>query len=192
VAKKEEKYTDPQLRECLKEAIQAGHRGGRPGQWSARKAQLLVHEYEKAGGGYKGEKDEDQKHLEGWTKEEWQTKEGETSARAGDETKRYLPKKAWEKMSPEERAETERIKREAAREGEQYAPNTDAAKVARKEASEGAEGLPVDGYDDLTVDEAKDALDGLPEEGLEKVRGYEKEHKDRKTLVEWLDGGTSS
>ncbi len=41
-------------------------------QWSARKSQLLVKEYEKAGGSYKGEKDEYQKHLERWTEEEWQ------------------------------------------------------------------------------------------------------------------------
>lgn len=178
MAQKEEKYTDPELRERLKREIRAGERGGRPGQWSARKAQLLVREYEKAGGGYKGEKDEDQRHLAGWTKE------GETSARAGDEARRYLPKKSWEKMSPEEHEETERIKREAAREGEQYAPNTDAAKEAR--------GFPVSGYDGLTVEGAKGELGGLSEEELKEVRGYEKGHKYRKTLVEWLDARISS
>jgi hypothetical protein len=187
VAKETDKYTDPELRERLKEEIQAGDRGGRPGQWSARKAQLLVKEYEKAGGGYRGEKSEEQRHLEEWTKEEWQTEEGETSAREGDETKRYLPKSAWEKMSPEEREETEEIKHRATRKGEQYAPNTDAARAARKEASEEAKGLPIEGYDDLSVGEAKGVLDGLPEGDLREVRDYEKGHKDRKTLVEWLE-----
>ena len=73
MAKREEKYTDPELRERIKEEIKASDKGGEPGQWSARKAQLLTKEYEKAGGGYKGEKDEDQKHLEQWTEDEWQT-----------------------------------------------------------------------------------------------------------------------
>ena len=51
----EEKYTKPDLRRRLKEEIKESDRGGDPGQWSARKSQLLVKEYEKQGGGYKGE-----------------------------------------------------------------------------------------------------------------------------------------
>ena len=46
-------YTKPTLRKRLFEKIKAGSRGGKPGQWSARKAQLLALEYKKAGGGYK-------------------------------------------------------------------------------------------------------------------------------------------
>ena len=34
-------------------AIKAGSKGGKPGQWSARKAQLLASRYKKAGGGYR-------------------------------------------------------------------------------------------------------------------------------------------
>jgi|TARA_R100001129_G_scaffold46139_1_gene31423 hypothetical protein len=41
------------MRKRLFEKIKAGSRGGKPGQWSARKAQLLASEYKKAGGGYK-------------------------------------------------------------------------------------------------------------------------------------------
>ena len=52
----EHKYTDPALRARLKDAVVAGDKGGKPGQWSARKAQLLKQEYERAGGGYLGEK----------------------------------------------------------------------------------------------------------------------------------------
>ena len=97
---KEEKYTDPELRERIKVEIKTSDRGGKEGQWSARKSQLLTQEYEKRGGGYKGEKDESQKNLEKWTDEEWQTQEGDAQARGDDgETKRYLPKKAWENMS---------------------------------------------------------------------------------------------
>jgi hypothetical protein len=46
-------YTKPALRERLFKQIKAGTKGGDPGEWSARKAQLLASEYKKAGGGYK-------------------------------------------------------------------------------------------------------------------------------------------
>ena len=46
-------YTKPGMRKRLFESIKAGSKGGRPGQWSARKAQLLANRYKKAGGGYK-------------------------------------------------------------------------------------------------------------------------------------------
>src|SRR3712207_7491611 len=105
-----EKYTDPELRERIKEEIKESDKGSRPGQWSARKSQLLTQEYEKRGGGYKGEKDASQKNLEKWTEEEWQTQEGDARARSGDETARYLPKKVWEKMSEEDKRETEKKK----------------------------------------------------------------------------------
>lgn len=46
-------YTKPTLRKRLFERIKAGDKGGAPGQWSARKAQLLAAEYKRSGGGYK-------------------------------------------------------------------------------------------------------------------------------------------
>ena len=46
-------YTKPTMRKRLFEKIKAGSKGGKPGQWSARKAQLLASEYKKKGGGYK-------------------------------------------------------------------------------------------------------------------------------------------
>lgn len=46
-------YTKPELRKRLFNKIKAGTKGGDPGEWSARKAQLLAVEYKKAGGGYK-------------------------------------------------------------------------------------------------------------------------------------------
>ena len=46
-------YTKPGMRKRLFESIKAGGKGGSPGQWSARKAQLLAAQYKKAGGGYK-------------------------------------------------------------------------------------------------------------------------------------------
>ena len=47
-------YTKPSLRKRLFEQIKAGDKGGAPGQWSARKAQMLARQYKKAGGGYRG------------------------------------------------------------------------------------------------------------------------------------------
>jgi len=46
-------YTKPTMRKRIFERIKAGTKGGRSGQWSARKAQLLAVAYKKAGGGYK-------------------------------------------------------------------------------------------------------------------------------------------
>ena len=46
-------YTKPGMRKQQFQIIKSGSKGGRPGQWSARKAQLLASAYKKAGGGYK-------------------------------------------------------------------------------------------------------------------------------------------
>ena len=46
-------YTKPTLRKRLFQSIKSGTKGGKAGQWSARKAQLLAVKYKKAGGGYK-------------------------------------------------------------------------------------------------------------------------------------------
>ena len=46
-------YTKPTMRKRLFNKIKAGSKGGKAGQWSARKAQMLVKEYEANGGGYK-------------------------------------------------------------------------------------------------------------------------------------------
>jgi hypothetical protein len=45
-------YTKPTMRKRQFQRIKAGGKGGRPGQWSARKAQMLASAYKKAGGGY--------------------------------------------------------------------------------------------------------------------------------------------
>jgi hypothetical protein len=46
-------YTKPTLRKRLFNQIKAGSKGGKPGQWSARKAQMLAKKYKASGGGYK-------------------------------------------------------------------------------------------------------------------------------------------
>tara|TARA_A100001011_G_C13711146_1_gene595593 strand:+ start:193 stop:480 length:288 start_codon:yes stop_codon:yes gene_type:complete len=46
-------YTKPSMRKRLFNRIKAGGKGGKPGQWSARKAQMLAKQYKAKGGGYK-------------------------------------------------------------------------------------------------------------------------------------------
>ena len=128
-----EDYTDPELRERLKEEIKAGDKGGRGGQWSARKSQLLTSEYEKHGGGYRheGERTEAQRHLQQWTEQDWRTADGSAEARGPDGTSRYLPDAAWELLSEDEKQATERRKKDS---DEQHVANTEAAKEARRAA----------------------------------------------------------
>jgi hypothetical protein len=46
-------YTKPAMRKRLFQQIKAGSKGGRAGQWSARKAQMLAKQYKAKGGGYR-------------------------------------------------------------------------------------------------------------------------------------------
>jgi len=46
-------YTKPTMRKRIFNRIKAGGKGGAPGQWSARKAQMMAKAYKKAGGGYR-------------------------------------------------------------------------------------------------------------------------------------------
>jgi len=94
VAQDDSKYTKPELRERIKDRIMASSKGGKPGQWSARRSQLLAQEYEKAGGGYKGGKGEKQKNLEKWGKEKWSTREEyEKRSKAKSAAKKYKESK---------------------------------------------------------------------------------------------------
>ena len=56
MAQESGKHTKPGLRERIKDRVMTGSKGGKPGQWSARKAQIVANEYKEAGGGYKGGK----------------------------------------------------------------------------------------------------------------------------------------
>ena len=127
-------YTNEGMRKRLKDKIMAGSKGGKPGQWSARKAQLLALEYKKAGGGYKSGKTKAQKSLTKWTGEEWGTKSGKPSTQGPKATgERYLPKKAREALSSAEYAATTKAKREGMRKGEQFVkqPKSIAKKTSR-------------------------------------------------------------
>lgn len=139
----DENYTEPELREHIKEEVLAGDKGGKPGQWSARKAQLVAHEYVAEGGGYKHPPDETQQHLKQWGDEHWHTADGKPAIRddgkGGVETHRYLPDAAWKELSPEEKKSTDAAKVRSSRKGQQFVPNTEKAREARQHATEVAE-----------------------------------------------------
>ena len=127
-------YTKASTRERLKNQIMAGSKGGKPGQWSARKAQLLAQAYKKAGGGYSGGKTKAQKSLSKWTKEKWTTKSGKPSTQGAKATgERYLPKKAISALSASEYAKTTAAKQAGAAKGKQFVkqPKSIAKKTAK-------------------------------------------------------------
>lgn len=126
-------YTKPELRERIKNRILAGSKGGKPGQWSARKAQLLAIEYRKAGGGYRGGLGKSQRSLKKWTREQWTTSDGKPAIRKNG-TRRYLPAKAWSRLTPAQRAATNRKKILGSRRGRQFVSNTEAAERAGRNA----------------------------------------------------------
>ena len=115
-------------------SVKAGGKGGNPGQWSARKAQLATQRYKKSGGGYSGPKTEAQKSLSKWAKEDWGTKSGKPSTQGAKATgERYLPKKARQALTSSEYAATTKAKREGTKQGKQFVkqPKTVATKTAR-------------------------------------------------------------
>jgi hypothetical protein len=126
---KTSKKTDPELWMKVKEEVTEGDKGGRPGQWSARKAQMAVQEYKKEGGGYVGPKSAANSLVE-WTEQDWGTKSGHKSTETGE---RYLPKEARDALSPREYAETTAKKRQDTEEGRQFSRQPEA--IARKTAA---------------------------------------------------------
>ena len=114
-------------------AVKAGTAGGKAGQWSARKAQIVAQRYEKAGGGYTGTKTKAQSNLSKWTKEKWTTSDGKPAIRKSGTT-RYLPEKAWDKLTPKQKQATNSKKLQASKKGKQFVANTPAARQAGKKA----------------------------------------------------------
>lgn len=122
--------TDPELWDKVKKTVTEGDKGGKPGQWSARKAQLATQEYKHEGGSYKGKKGADN-HLAQWGEETWGTKSGKPSGETGE---RYLPKTARDHLTPEEYRRTTAKKRADSRKGRQFSAQP--ADIARKTAED--------------------------------------------------------
>lgn len=112
------KKSNPRLWSKIVSSVKAGSKGGNPGQWSARKAQLAVKKYKESGGGYQGKKSESNS-LKKWTDQKWRTKSGKPSLETGE---RYLPEKAIKSLSKKEYASTTKAKREGIKKGKQFVP----------------------------------------------------------------------
>ena len=120
--------TRPDLWQQVKAEITRGGKGGRAGQWSARKAQLAVQEYKRRGGGFVGGKRADNS-LAAWTRQDWGTQSGERSRDTGE---RYLPRQARAALTPDEYRRTTKKKRADTRTGRQFSkqPQVIAKKAA--------------------------------------------------------------
>ena len=118
--------TNPKLWEKIVNEVKKGSKGGKSGEWSARKAQLSVKLYKEQGGGYKGKKSPSNSLVK-WTKQDWTTKSGEPSLKTGE---RYLPKKAIKSLSSKEYSATTTAKRKSLKEGEQFSKQP--KKIAKK------------------------------------------------------------
>ena len=107
------------------------------GGWSARAAQWATAQYKKSGGGYRGAKSSSNS-LSKWTRQEWKTRDGKPAKRKNRKgetvTARYLPKKAWSKLSKSEARATDKKKRAGSKKGKTNVPNTRKAKRAGKSA----------------------------------------------------------
>ncbi|KQO68529.1 hypothetical protein [Methylobacterium sp. Leaf89] len=121
--------SDPKLWEKVKNEVTASDKCGKPGQWSARKAQAATKAYKDAGGGYKGKKSDDN-HLKQWTEEEWDTKSGKKSGETGE---RYLPRKARDSVSKSEYDRSSKKKRADSAKGKQFSKQP--SDVAKKTAA---------------------------------------------------------
>ena len=140
--------TDPALWEAVKAEVTASDTGGRPGQWSARKAQRSVQLYTERGGGYLGPKDPDNA-LARWTKQDWRTRSGGESLQTGE---RYLPAAAFDLLTPAEVGATTRAKRAGMRKGKQFVPQPPNIARKTKKAREGSGNvIASSGYDQTAM-----------------------------------------
>ena len=122
------KKTNPSKWKSIVARVKAGSKGGDPGEWSARKAQLVTQAYKKSGGGYVGPKSSDNS-LKKWSDQKWRTSDGSPSKGK----KRYLPDSAWKSLSPGEKAATNKAKAQGNAKGKQFVaqPKSIAKKVAK-------------------------------------------------------------
>lgn len=123
-------YSDPRLHDRIKDRILASDKGGRPGQWSARKAQLVAQAYEAAGGGYTGRRTPAQASLSRWTREDWGTRSGKPSIQGPAATgERYLPRAVRESMPDKVYTASTRAKRASIAAGRQFSPQPGPARA---------------------------------------------------------------
>ena len=124
------KRTNQPLWEEIVECVKKSNKGGRPNQWSARKAQISVRIYKQLGGGYIGSKNKSNS-LTKWTNQKWRTKSGRNSIIGKNASgERYLPDSAIKSLSKSEYNKTTKEKKKATRSGKQFSKQP--KKVAKK------------------------------------------------------------
>jgi hypothetical protein len=123
--------SNPALWDEVKAEVIAGDKGGKPGQWSARKAQLAVAAYKKRGGAYEESGfAQDETDLHQWTQADWGTASGRESGKSGE---RYLPRDIRILLTQDEYARSTAKKRKDGANGKQFSaqPKDVRAKIAR-------------------------------------------------------------
>lgn len=132
--------TDKELWDDIVAEVKSSDKYGIKNQWNARKASYAVTLYKERGGEYKGKKPNSKNNsLKKWLKEEWTTYDGKPAIQKDEQGKviqvnRYLPKEAWDTLSPQQVGATNRIKRKGFQEGKQFVPNAKDAKEAGSKA----------------------------------------------------------
>ena len=114
------KRTKESMWKRIVSSVKSGSKGGRPGQWSARKAQIATARYKKAGGGYKAKNSASNK-LSKWSKQKWDYVSKGDKKKPRKKRGRYLPESVRKSLSPSEKAATNRKKRSASAKGKQKA-----------------------------------------------------------------------
>ena len=115
--------TKPKLWKRIVASVKSGSKGGRPGQWSARKAQIATARYKKAGGGYRGKKSSSNK-LTKWSKQKWDYVSKGDKKKPRAKRGRYLPESVRKSLSRGQKAYTNRKKRQATAKGKRRAKYT--------------------------------------------------------------------
>lgn len=112
--------SNPILWKKIVSQVKKSGKGGNPGQWSARKAQLAVHTYKKRGGRYSSKKS-GSNSLHKWTKQRWRTRSGKPSVVGSKPTgERYLPEKLIKKTSKKQYNYSTKLKRQSIKRGKQH------------------------------------------------------------------------
>ncbi|MGC1309622.1 MAG: hypothetical protein WA885_20560 [Phormidesmis sp.] len=167
------KKTNPELWEKVKQEYMESDKGGDPGQWSARKAQLSVQAYKRRGGGYEEDGTrQEETDLHEWTAEDWGTKSGDQSADTGE---RYLPQKVRMLLTEDEYQRSTQKKKSDSHQGdEQFSDQPDdvrekVAKIkengpTKKMLMERAQDLDISGRSQMTKDELLAAIEKATDE----------------------------
>jgi hypothetical protein len=124
------KRTNQTLWKQIISEVKRSNKGGKPGQWSARKAQLSVKKYKKRGGRYLNKKTK-KNSLYKWTKQNWRTKSGKPSIIGKNATgERYLPYELIKQTLKKDYNYSSKLKRRSIKKRKQYSQQQ--SKMKRK------------------------------------------------------------